>query len=516
MIYTRISRDDTGEGRSNERQREDCEKLADLRGWEVAYVEEDISVSAYSGRKRPGWERVLDHIEAGRVDVVLAWHIDRMTRSMLDLEELILLGEDKGVGVATVSGDIDLTTDVGRMVARILAAVARAEVERKGARQRLANRQRAAEGYRWRSAWRGFGYEKDGTLIPREADMIRDAAERVLNGEPLRAIVRDWRASGVSTPRSSRGADGWTHNGVRSILLNPRNAAIATYRGEVIGRGQWEPVFSEETHTLLVAKLTNPSRLTRTKTPSRGRAPLNLLTSIARCSVCSEPVNGGTGYKGRLIYQCPSYHVSTPRDEADAIVRWAFAATIATVGADAIHPAGAGEAPEALWRQQSTLRDRLDSLSTSFAHGNITIEQLESASRTLRAQLVEVEEQIADAVAPTSDPFEVRSEHVQNFANAGLDEQRSALKALATVRLYPRGRGRKNVPIKQQVTMTLTLPGRGGREVVALDERTDTPAWVGQEPAPQDLPRRRSGPNLEAMPTPAEPRRHLRAVSASE
>ena len=99
--------------------------------------------------------------------MVLAWHLDRLTRNMLDLETLILLAEDHGVGVATVTGDIDLTSDVGRMVARILAAVARAEVERKGARQRRANQQRRAEGKRWTSGWRPFGYELDGTLRPK-------------------------------------------------------------------------------------------------------------------------------------------------------------------------------------------------------------------------------------------------------------------------------------------------------------------------------------------------------------
>ncbi len=56
VIYTRVSRDDTGEGRSNERQEEVCRKLADLRGWEVVSVEADISVSAYSGTHRPAWQ----------------------------------------------------------------------------------------------------------------------------------------------------------------------------------------------------------------------------------------------------------------------------------------------------------------------------------------------------------------------------------------------------------------------------------------------------------------------------
>ncbi|MFK4226181.1 recombinase family protein [Streptomyces sp. NPDC019890] len=146
VIYARASLDAPGEGPSVERQLEACRQLCELRGWAVVDERVDNSISASTGKERLAWKSVLAMVEAREVDLIVAWHIDRMTRSMLDLEELILLAENAGVGVATASGDLDLTTDVGRMVARILAAVARAEVERKGARQKLANAARAAEG----------------------------------------------------------------------------------------------------------------------------------------------------------------------------------------------------------------------------------------------------------------------------------------------------------------------------------------------------------------------------------
>ena len=468
VVYTRVSRDDTGEGKSNERQLEDCRKLADLRGWEIVAVEQDISISAYGKKNRPGWNRVLGMVEEGEVDLVLAWHLDRMTRSMVDLEQLIVLAEDHGVGVATVTGDIDLTTDVGRMVARILAAVARAEVERKGARQRRANQQRAAEGKPWQSGWRAFGFEKDGTHIPEEAELIRESAEKVLDGEPLRSIVRHWKSLGITTPRSSKGVDGWTHNGVRKILLNPRNAGLATYHGEVIGKGAWEPILSEETHTLLVAKLTNPARLTRTAAPSRGRAAENLLTGIARCATCGETVNAGSGHKGRPIYQCASYHVSTTRKEADEIVRSAFAATVALVRPGGVLPIPDKGTPTELWQEAERLRQRLTSLSDSFARGGISIEQLETATASLNEQLSEVEQKIAENDAATQSPLELRSESVARFLELSMDRQRQVLEQLATITLHPKGRGRRNVPVKHQVTMHLTV---GNRTIAALDER---------------------------------------------
>ncbi|MCW2580013.1 MAG: hypothetical protein JWR82_1614, partial [Blastococcus sp.] len=275
LIYTRISKDDTGEGQSNDRQQTKCEDLARLRDWDIVGVESDISVSAYTGKERPAWNRVVQAMKDGTVDVVIAWHLDRITRTVKELTEIIELSRATGVPIATASGEFDLSNNTGKMLATIISAVSEHEVEHKGARQRLANRQRAAEGKPWTSGWRAFGYELDGTLVPTEAHLIREASEKVLQGASLRSIVRDWQALGVSTPRSAKGVDGWTHNGVRKILLNPRNAGHATYQGKVIGKGAWEPIISPETHALLVAKLQDPSRLTRAE--SRGRKPSNLL-----------------------------------------------------------------------------------------------------------------------------------------------------------------------------------------------------------------------------------------------
>jgi DNA invertase Pin-like site-specific DNA recombinase len=69
-IYTRISKDDTGEGKSNARQEDACRKIAEIRGWNVVDFVEDISYSAYSGKKRPGWDRVLEIMRSGTTVIV--------------------------------------------------------------------------------------------------------------------------------------------------------------------------------------------------------------------------------------------------------------------------------------------------------------------------------------------------------------------------------------------------------------------------------------------------------------
>ena len=86
-------------------------------------------------------------IDSRAVDVVAVWAVDRLVRKLADLEDVIERCENANVRLATVSGDMDLSTDAGRLMGRILASVARGEVERKSARQRRAYQQRAELGH---------------------------------------------------------------------------------------------------------------------------------------------------------------------------------------------------------------------------------------------------------------------------------------------------------------------------------------------------------------------------------
>ena len=451
IIYTRISKDDTGEGRSNDRQAQSCRLICEARDWEVVDVIDDISYSAYSGKKRPGWERVMDAVRDGRVDVVMAWAIDRVTRSTAEFLQIAKVCGDAGVSLTTASGDVDVSTDMGKALGTIQSVFGELEAARKAERQRLANQQRAAQGMPWSSGWRAFGYELNGTVVPHEAELIRKAADDVLAGASLRSVVSEWKALGMSTPRSAKGVDGWTHNGLRKILLNPRNAGLATYKGEVIGQGAWKAILSPETHALLVAKLTDPTRLTRRD--SQGRKAANLLTGIARCAVCDEPVNAGSGYKGRLIYQCRSYHVSTPRDEADQLVRRTIVLTMLVTRPGLLMALPEKGVPSELWEDLQAVQSRMNAVATSFATGLLNETAMTAASKALQEQRSQIEQRIAQAEVATNVP--TSGEQVRQFENLTLDEQRALLSTVARIRLHPRGRGKKNVPIKHQVTIDL-------------------------------------------------------------
>lgn len=444
VIYTRVSRDDTGEGRSVERQLDACRKLADMRGWEVVHEESDNSISAWSGKERPAWERTLNLVEARQVDVVIAWHIDRLTRSMVELERLILIAEEQGVGVATVTGDIDLTTDTGRMVARIIGAVARAEVERKAARQRLANEQRAQAGAPSTGGARPFGYARNHIdVIPEEAAAIADGARWALAGMSMREIARRWDEAGLKSSRADEmsAPQGWTGRGVKGVLVSPRYAGIRTYRGEEIGRGTWPPILDEETHRALKLKLSDPKRLHGAV--KKGRTPSNLLTGIAKCSTCQKTVSASRS-RGVLSYVCrPHVHVSAPRAVADAEVAAEVVAYLMQPNVlSHLTPTGDDEVDKAR-AEADELRERLDELAQAYAAGAVTLSQLTGATHTLRVQLEAAEDVLARAGAgELLHGLDVGTEQVaKQWNDLPLVRQRNLVEAVLDIEVRPVGGG---------------------------------------------------------------------------
>ena len=119
------------------RQVEDCERLVARQGWTVEerYVDDDVS--AYSGKPRPAYRRMLDDLRGGHLDAVVVWDLDRLHRQPRELEEFFDLCKAANVSkLASVSGDVDLSTHDGQFLARILGAVAAKESDDKSRRIR--------------------------------------------------------------------------------------------------------------------------------------------------------------------------------------------------------------------------------------------------------------------------------------------------------------------------------------------------------------------------------------------
>jgi len=278
-IYARISSDQEGTGKGVERQLEDCRKLTAERGWSVAGEYVDNDVSAYSGKRRPAYERMLSDIVAGERDAVVVYHLDRLHRQPLELETFTRTCDASGLShVATVTGDLDLGSDDGLFTARVLAAVAAKESARKSARMRRAYQQKAESGMPQVSR-RPYGFELDGiTHRPDEVAVIRESIARLLAGESLRSICINLNDDGMLT---STGRE-WQTQTMKRIVTNPRVAGLREYRGEVVGPGVWEPIVDETKRQRVLAAFEAK------KMSARRSARTYLLSGMLRCGRCGN------------------------------------------------------------------------------------------------------------------------------------------------------------------------------------------------------------------------------------
>jgi site-specific DNA recombinase len=295
-VYARISSDPEGDRLGVTRQREDCEALAARKGWPVAEVYIDDDRSAYSGKPRPEYRRLLDDIATKSVDALVVYNLDRLHRQPRELEAFFDITDAAGLAnLATVEGDINLGSHDGRFHARILGAVARKSSDDASRRIKRKNEERAAAGLPTGGGTRPFGYRADRvTVDPVEAALVREAAQRALAGDSVRAIATDWNARNVPTPAGKR----WTVETLRRMLYSARLSAQREHLGEIVAPGKWEKILSPEETARLRALLDE-----RTRTRSR---PVRryLLTGLLRCGLCDAPLISRPQANGDGRYVC--------------------------------------------------------------------------------------------------------------------------------------------------------------------------------------------------------------------
>ena len=287
-VYTRISRDEAGEGLGVARQRSDCEALLARKGWVLAGEYCDNYLSAFTGRPRPAYQRLLLDLAAGRVDAVVAWAPERLHRSPRELEDFIQLLDETGAHVETVkAGAWDVSTSHGRLVARMLGAVSRAESERTGERVARAHAQAKQAGL-----WRGpipFGMQtsdEPGKPEPdvAQAPIVEEAFLRVLRGDALTAIARDFNARGLLPRRGQR----WSHTGISRLIGSPALGGMVNIGGEFVPAA-FDGVVSEQRWRSAQAALVRRPR----GEARRPREKLTLLGGILTCAEHGDLLWGG-------------------------------------------------------------------------------------------------------------------------------------------------------------------------------------------------------------------------------
>jgi site-specific DNA recombinase len=299
-IYTRISEDPKARGGKAVNvatQEKDGRALAAARGDEVVAVFTDNDITAADPAiRRPGFETLLERALAGDFDVVIVYTQDRLVRLSADLERVIAVFSVAGIELAPVVGTADFETPEGRLFAKVSTLLGSYEIEKVKLRVRRKMADNAEKGAPPGGA-AGYGFQPDKlTVNEDEALRIKEAAARVIKGDALAAIARDWTEQGDTM----RGRP-WRAGAIRRMLLAPRIAGLRDHRGKIVGKAQWPAIIDPDTFQRVKTILENPSRRTAVNRDQK------LLTGIALCGRCGETLNHKWDQKGPR-YFCRHCH----------------------------------------------------------------------------------------------------------------------------------------------------------------------------------------------------------------
>jgi site-specific DNA recombinase len=279
------------------------ERHAERRGWAVADTFKDDGFSAFKEITRDDFVRLIGAIERGELDVVIVRDVDRLTRNLTDWNRFEKACVRHGVLLSPYTGgDLDLSTPEGAYYGGMETLRAKRESAVKSVRVREAMDRKARAGQRNGGGRLWFGYVRvyanpDETntrkrvilredLHPVNAPALREAAKRVLRGETVGSVIRDWTARGIKPVI----AEEWSPSSLVGTLTSPRIAGLREWQGHKYPTTDWPAIIDVDTHEQLVKLFSDPAR----RKHVTGRK-MHLLSGLAPCPKC------GHGLKYRMF-----------------------------------------------------------------------------------------------------------------------------------------------------------------------------------------------------------------------
>ena len=297
-LYPRVSGHEQEDNYSIPEQIDRMKKYCESRDWLVYKIYTD---SGYTGSnmERPGLQDMIKDAENGKIDMVLVYKLDRLSRSQKDTLFLIEDVFDKhGVGFTSMTENFDTSTAHGKFIIGILSVFAQLEREKIKERTKLGKDSRAKEG-----KWHGgstvpIGYDYiDDKLIQNEYEVmqIKEIADLFLKGTPARTIERMMDAKGY---RHKHGD--WTAKTVKSVLSSPIVAGYIKHNDKLY-KGQHEAILSQETYDAIMEIMKERQERYGSAKPHQ-----SLLGGILFCKNCGARYARQNINYSQLVYSCYS------------------------------------------------------------------------------------------------------------------------------------------------------------------------------------------------------------------
>lgn len=299
-IYIRVSTfDQAREGFSLGEQEERLKEFCKFKRYNIYKVYQDAGISAKND-KRPAYQEMIEDVKKGNINVIVALKLDRLTRSVYDIEKLMKFVNDYECDIDCMADESNTTTSNGRMVMRIMTSVSQNEIEKCSERTKFGMAGAIKNGHIPNRTGLGFK-RKNKKLVPDPLtkDIIVRIFDLYLEGKSHQAIANIYNKEKVL------GKTNWYDSTIQKILsnelykgdyVNGKRTKHPTYYENVI-----EPIVSKEKwESCQYQKLRNARHYERTAT--------YLFTNKLKCSKCGNFLGGHattkTNGKKYYYYKC--------------------------------------------------------------------------------------------------------------------------------------------------------------------------------------------------------------------
>ncbi len=315
-IYTRKSSEEGLEQSFNSlhAQREACEAYICSQageGWILLPQAYDDGGFSGGNMERPALRQLMADVEAGKIDVIVVYKVDRLTRSLMDFARIVERLDEKNVSFVSVTQAFNTTSSMGRLTLNVLLSFAQFEREVTG--ERIRDKIAASKA---RGMWMGGGvplgydlHERKLLVNEAEAEQVRDIYARYLRLASVPALARELDRDGVRS--KSRTTQGGRQIGGRKVVCGALYHMLQNrlYTGEIAHRGE---IFAGEHHAIVDRDLFD---LVQTKLAGNRRSHAARPVRAASCPLTGiihdtegVPMSPSFGYgRGKKIYR---YYVS--------------------------------------------------------------------------------------------------------------------------------------------------------------------------------------------------------------
>ena len=396
-IYMRVSTEDQArEGFSLPEQKERLEAYCKFNGYKIVEYYTDAGISAKTGNFRPEYDRMLEDGKQGKINMIIALKLDRITRSTRDWETLMDYLEKYNINIAFVNDDINTTSANGKMISRIMMSVSQNEIERTSERTKVGLAGAIKQGHIPHQAPLGYKHENKKLVIDHSTkDIVIRIFELCHSGTSYQKI------STLFNKEKVLGKDNWRDSTIFNILQNE------VYKGDFVhGKRTEHPTYyANVVEPIISRELWDECQVQKKKNAKSYQRTLTYLyLQKLICPKCGRILGGKATKKKNNVYyyyycnDCKVNIKETVIDnyvsqfmkdlvEYDSVVNQFF---LPMIKQKIENP------KDSIVKEISVQKEKLDRIKRAYINGTFSLEEYDAEKNFVNKKIIELESKLEE------------------------------------------------------------------------------------------------------------------------